>query len=68
MTKISQKFEAELTFKTNMDRYVYFQLFVGKKVTNNWFKMQGGILDRKQAYRKAQKNRRRKQHGKKSTS
>jgi len=43
-------------------------LLFGRKVTNNWLKIHGGILYRKQAYRKAKHNRRRKQHGKKSTS
>lgn len=40
-------YEASLTLTLNMDNLVLLSLLMGRRITNNWLKMHGGVMRRK---------------------
>ena len=42
---------AELTITTRFDNLSLLSLFTGRKMTNNWMKMHGGVMRRKRGLR-----------------
>lgn len=43
---------AEGTLTLNVDNLVLLSLLMGRKVTNNWIKMHGGVMRRKRGLRR----------------
>lgn len=44
-TKRSKRFTC--TFASHINRNVLLSMFYGRKITNNWLKMHGGVMTRK---------------------
>lgn len=58
--KAPQSIEGELRFNGHIDTKVVLSLLTGMKITNNWLKLHGGVIERKsyKKYGKKKRNRR----------
>lgn len=45
-------YEAAGTLTLNMDNLVLLSLLMGRRITNNWLKMHGGVMRRKRGIRR----------------